>query len=70
MGMKDKSSKIGQSKEKAGQQGQPQRGQQERAQQPQRGQQQRGQQPERQNYRDIQDTEREMQDRLDQDYDA
>ena len=66
MGMKDKpSQKQGQAKQKPGQAGQqPQRGQQ----QGQRGQQQPGRG--RENLRDIQDTEQEMRDRLDQDYDA
>ncbi|MFF7354132.1 MULTISPECIES: hypothetical protein [Streptomyces] len=85
MGMKDKANewqeqgkqKLGETRERAGQRGQqPQRGQQQtqRGQQPQRGQQQtqRGQQPQhgRENMRDIEDTEAEMEDRFDRDYDA
>ncbi|MER6068839.1 hypothetical protein ACFYZB_06045 [Streptomyces sp. NPDC001852] len=76
MGMKDKANewqeqgkqKIGDARERAGQQ------QSQRGQQPQRGQQQsqRGQQPQRgrENLRDIEDTEAEMEDRFDRDYDA
>ncbi|MGW0880032.1 hypothetical protein [Streptomyces sp. NPDC002671] len=76
MGMQDKSGKTreqgkqkaGQAREKAGQpqrgQQQPQRGQQ--PQQPQRGQ----QQPGRENLRDAEDTEQEMRERFDRDYDA
>ncbi|GGU90092.1 hypothetical protein GCM10010260_25560 [Streptomyces filipinensis] len=80
MGMKDKANewqeqgkqKLGETRERAGQRGQQQsqRGQQ----QSQRGQQQsqRGQQPQRgrENMRDIEDTEAEMEDRFDRDYDA
>ncbi|MEU2928596.1 hypothetical protein AB0D42_01445 [Streptomyces sp. NPDC048304] len=71
MGMKDKANewqeqgkqKLGEARERAGGQQQPQRGQQQpsRGQQPQRG---------RENLRDIEDTESEMEDRFDRDYDA
>ncbi|WP_369389781.1 hypothetical protein AB5J72_20700 [Streptomyces sp. CG1] len=77
MGMKDQSKdragelqnkakdKLNEGRERAGQRGQqPQRGQKpQRGQQPQRGQ-------KHENMRDIEDTEREMQDRFDRDYDA